>query len=129
MGVDYYGVLYEDEMHLIVVELNRYDTFWDEFDEAAKLLIQLFEEMDEHIRRLHEAENVTSYEAMTSLLRIANVMEKVHTDAIKTLAYFLLMRALGKEPRVLDEFQLDEIARKKRVCVISGLRDDCWYRP
>lgn len=120
LGVDYYGVLYEDENTLVVVPLGS--SIDPTGVEKSEWLLKLVDELDDLLIDLNDAENVTSFEAISALTRIAKLVERGFAVSRPSLAiYGLFCKYFDIAPRVLTEFEVypEDNTRRKRVIVLG----------
>ena len=122
MGVDYYGIIYEDKWRVVAVHLGEYVNP-DEIRDAEPLKQLLFEEGYELMNLLlNEDMNICSYKSIQSLTRIAKLMEPVLLSSKPQVAvYGLFCSVFGCKPRIVNEFELFPENKKtgKIICILG----------
>ena len=121
MGVEYYGILFEDKYTIIAVRLSS--SYPDEsvHERAADTLLKLFNEAPLLLRALEEEDNVTNYNSIYALTRIAKLVDDAtvvtHVSAVLYLAF---CKYFGIKPRIVSEYTLfPESGKRKRVCILG----------
>ena len=121
MGVEHFGILFEDKQTIIAVRLSSHPPDEEEHERAAEALLQLFREAPKLLGELSEEETVTSYNSIYSLTRIAKLVEEAVSPTYMTaVLYLAFCKMFGIKPRIVNEFYLfPEEGARKRVCILG----------
>ncbi|NPA71011.1 MAG: hypothetical protein GXO26_09400 [Crenarchaeota archaeon] len=125
MGIEYFGILYEDSKVVVAVSLGKY-VDKEYFEKCSKYLTTLFFEAPKYLRELEEEDVVTNYRSINALTRIAELVEKATVcENTTAIAYIWLCRLVGVEPKIVSEYELFPETGKysKKVCILG---DKCY---